>query len=321
MLSAVILAAALPAAQHLSARESGVRVAIVYRMRSPEFLGEGSPGPTIAGGSIHVTTADRAFTINLTQIGIPRSPSIFPAGVRDGCGAATPISFNRTGDGRTYVVIETIVVGKGCLPQAHVIDVASQSLLPQYAMDHPFAHRNDVPPSAFTPLRSARVVRVDRMLIPSGDYRTPWPVTVVRTNSGAFMLDSPSLAETPKAGETIDIGVLHDETFTAPIPHVDRVVRLREKHERMWLSLQTPVPAGRDRQIRYNMYFERSEQLAQRGRFEDALAAYKTALSYLDDRSLKAAEEKDAARYQSIVERVKQGKLTTAAAKALWFRG
>lgn len=316
----MVLASVVSAAQEISARDYGVRVAIDYRMRTPEFSGEASPGPTIAGGSIRIVTNDRSFTLGLAQLGIARNPSIFPQGANSGCGAAKPVSFDHRSDGRTYVIIETVIVGKGCLPQAHVIDVASQSVLPQYAIDHPFAHRNDVPASAFTSVRTERVVRVDRMFIPSSDYRTPWPVTIVRTRSQVFMLDSPSRAETPEPGETIDIGLLHDETFTAPIPRVDRVVRLSGSHERAWLALQTPVPAGRDRIIRYNMYFARSQQLAQRGRFDDALAAYKTALSYLDDASLKAAEEKDVIRYSSIIERMKQRKLTAAAAKALWFK-
>ncbi len=288
-------------------------------MKPSRFGGEGSPGPTVGSGSVRVSTRSGSYRINLSELGINDRQTVFPTDPRAGCGASTPISFHRTSTGREYVVIESILVGKGCMPLVNLIDVGERKVLPEYTLDHPWSHRYDVPASHFRPTVAATVTSSESFAIPGAYSARGWTVTVVRAMSGVrsreFLLENATQNERPLKGETLTLGTLDDRAGMFVPSITDNVVHLSAAQDARWQALQTPTPAGLERSIRYNMYFEQSMRLASQDRFQNALDSFKEALIFLDDADLKSSESALIPKYQSIIDRVRSGRITTTQAK------
>jgi hypothetical protein len=297
-----------------------VRATITYTMAPSPYTGPADPGPRIGSGVLRVESTGGAFIVPLRDLDIdPQHPSIFPQSANQGCGAGAPLTIEHAKNGRDYVVVENIAIGKGCRAAAHVVDVTTRSVVTEYAADHASAHADDVPASRFIPQKHVRVSGVERFVIPSSQPATTWTLTVIEAPQTEIFAENLSQSETPFAGETVTLGLLHDETFTAPMFVDDRTFRLSAAHERAWAARQTPVPSNVRRTRIYNMYFEYSDRLASDGRFEQALSAYRTALQYLDDPSVRAGAPREIARREAIVQSVRAGRISVAQAKRAWF--
>lgn len=299
----------------------GVRATITYTMLPTPFKGEGSPGPIIGSGLLRVASRGGSFAVPLRSLDIDkRHWSIFPTTPGQGCGAGAPLTIYPAQDGRDYVVVESIQVGKGCRAAAHLVDVTTHHLLREYAVDHASVHADDVPPSTFAATKRVTVTCINRFAIPFGAPSVGWNLTVIQGTGTEFFVEDLPASETPRIGETLTLGILRDQTFTAHLFVGGRIFRLSAKHELAWAARQTPVPKSMRRARLYNMYFMYSDRLARAGRFARALWAYRRALQYLDDTNLRKGEAAEIPRLAAIVRAVRDNRMTVAKAKDAWFK-
>lgn len=303
----------------ITAAAHGVRTTITYVMAPSALKGEASTGPIIGSGVLRVQSAGGSFAVPLGSLGIDANHwSIFPESPGDSCGAGAPLTVHYAQNGRKYIIVETIEVGKGCLARAHVVDIATRKVLYEYAVDHASAHADDVPASVFQPTASLTVTDVEQFAIPSGLRSPTWSLTIIRGRSAEIFTENLPEPETPRLGETLTLGLLRDQTFTNSLFGNGRTFRLSAAHEQAWAAHQTPVPAPLRRERIYNMRFEYSQRLAWAGHFARALLEYRRALQYLDDTQLRDEESADIPRLAAIVQAVKDNRMTVTKARQAW---
>ena len=158
-----------------------------------------------------------------------------------------------------------------------------------------------------------RVTQIDVRVIPSYPRSSLSQIAVLQTfHSGShpyeFYVDS--VSSLPQQGEIVSLGTLSGVA----------ALRLSAEHERSWLAVQPPTTRRADFAARYNQYFGWSGRLAEQGRFPEALSAYESAITYLDDPRLFARESSAIPRLRQLTRDVRNGKVSVAAAKRLWFK-
>lgn len=278
-------------------------------MRPSGFTGEADYGPVVRAGKLLIAREGKlAATLPLSQLGINDGPTIFETDPSQSCGAGPPLTFART-SARQYLIVQSILVGKGCLPVVHLLDLVALKVVPKVSVDHAYEHRYEVPsPAIFVKRYAVRITDTESLKIGAGTLRIIRGRILDRKSFAAFsqtMTDQ----ETPNVGEIVNLGDVNGYP----------AMRLSPAHERAWLGMQKPSSRANEDAILYNNYFTWSSKLAQNGRFVEALAAFKRALSYLEDTDLRKRERSDIPRLEQLVRDVQSGKIPVDKAKRLWF--
>lgn len=283
----------------------GTTASIAYRLRPSGYTGEADYGSVVSSGTLTIRkTGNPPVIFSLSSLGMTENPTIV---TQDSCGAGAPLSFLRTSQAE-YLVVESVIVGKGCAEQVHLIDLTTNALVPAIGLDHEFSHRNEIPLRYFREIDALRVTAIDERVISSSPPSGQPQIAVVQTvdsenRPSEFELDS--VAALPLRGEVVSLGLLSGQ----------RALRLSAEHERSWLALQQPTTRRADFVGRYNAYFRWSGLLAEQGRFSEALSAYEAAMAYLDDPRLFAGETSAIPKLRQLVRDVRSRKLSVAAAK------
>jgi len=69
-------------------------------------------------------------TFPLSALNALRVPTVIPVDKRLACETGKPLSFITTKTGAEYLIFES-VVGKGCVPGVHIIDLRSLKIVPE----------------------------------------------------------------------------------------------------------------------------------------------------------------------------------------------
>ncbi len=308
----------------------GYEAEMVYRLKPSGETGAEDPGPVLASGYLKIRQSRRVRGViplsalkATDEFGYPRFFQIAEA-----CRAGTPLSFRQTATRERYLVVERIMVGKGCQPVVSLVDLRTFKLVPEASLDHPFAHRYEVGIPSFRPSRMFKVAKTESFEIPSssvGGLRTPWILWVVSASSRQpaspkLFMEDLRPTERPVPDEMLTIGRLSTrELLTTGRLWTRSVLRLSHSHERAWAIQQSPTPRAVERNVRYNNYFMLSNRLADSGDFAAALLMFKKALSYLGDTSLRAAESASIPKRQKLVDEVSSGKITKKEALKQWY--
>ncbi len=304
----------------ITATSGDVRATLSFTMRPSGRSGEADYGPVVRDGKLTITKGGRIEgVIPLERLGIHDAPTVFETDPQQACGTAAPLLFAGSG-ARRYLVIESVWVGKGCRGVVHVVDLGSMQVVPEMSVDHAYSHRYEIPaPERFIQKATLRVTEVDHVSVPgppAPDSR-PWVLSIIRGKLGnaspfaGFVEDLPA-TNTPVRGEVVELGSL-DLATSQP------VIRFSAAHEKVWRAEQPGMSVLSERSILYNEYFSYSQRLAEQGRLADALAAYKKALTYLDDRDLYTREYASIPKLERLIRQVRSGAVPLARAKKLWL--
>jgi hypothetical protein len=236
----------------------GVTVGVRYTMRASDHPGmQDDPGPYLRDGLVTITAGPQNWTSTFPFASLaalaPNLPQIVPTGTKDGCGVAGPIAIEPLDGSRDpAVVVNTVIVVKGCLAVPHVFvpagdasDQYAQATL--YTETHPPKLRPGM--GRYIPGRPAgslRVTRIRKIVLPNPRELAsfgPHEIYVIDgiDRSGAtatIALDRPKPGELPDAGETIGL-------YNVPTAAFLPALRLSAEHEARFAALPSPTPAHR----------------------------------------------------------------------------
>jgi len=230
----------------------GVDVTVRYRMLPPAHPEAAfDPGPYLGSGTVGITAGPaRANTVvpfAALDALAPNLKQIVPSNSRDGCGVNGPIAIEKLSDSAfPAVVVNTVVIVKGCLAIAHVFvplgaTSATYALVTSYDVGHPLhpflGAGRFIPPHADG---SLRVSRVRRIVVPAppanaGLDIADWTIAIVdgtdgRGKQATIALDRPKVDEVPDVGETLSI-------FKTPNAHLMPEIHLSPEHEARYQRL------------------------------------------------------------------------------------
>jgi hypothetical protein len=236
--------------------ELGVTVSVRYTLGPSQHPGgTDDTGPYLRDGIVTIIAGPQQWTTNFSFASLsalpPNLPQIVPAGPKDGCGVAEPIAIvPLEGSRDPAVVVNTVIVVKGCLAVPHVFvptgdasDQYAQATL--YSETHPPRLRRGM--GRYIPARatgSLRVARVRKIVLPNPRELASFGIHEIYILDGvdrygtttSIALDLPKPGELPDVGETIG---LYNTAASGMLPGI----RLSAEHEARFAVLPTPAPS------------------------------------------------------------------------------
>jgi hypothetical protein len=234
----------------------GVTVVVRYTLTPSQHPGaQDDTGPYLRDGLVTITAGPQNWVSTFPFASLaalaPNLPQTVPAGVL--CGVAGPIAIEPLDGSRDpAVVVNTVIVVKGCLAVPHVFvptgdasDQYAQATL--YTETHPLRLRPGM--GRYVPGRPAsslRVTRIRKIVLPNPRELAsfgPHEIYVIdgvdaRGAISSIALDRPRPGELPDAGETIGL-------YTTPTADFLPAMRLSAEHEARFAAQPSPAPSRR----------------------------------------------------------------------------
>lgn len=337
-LAAAILFGPLGPTQRVSFVDGTVYIDVRYRLAQDQrATGEGGTGPSIAAGSLTLTSSGRRQVYDIADVlPIHEHHVILPNDPRVGCGT-TQMLTRRAG----YAVVESIWAEKGCRPATTFIELATGRIAESVDLDHRWDHRFDVTPAHF-PATLLRVNRINRITLARRDYGgnastklVPWNFAIVHAGDTrnrprllAFELSDPHLDGSPDRGvnilpangDDITVGRLRGGSGAYYYPD-DRQIRFDRHLDARYAALQPPMPPDRLSVYLHNQWFQIAEDDAEHGSLTRANGALAKAIAYeyRFDPAMYAGDLTTLPRCRALADDVHAGRVSFKAALKKWL--
>lgn len=282
--------------QTIDFHDAVASASITFRISHDARYDRGPAGaaPSISSGSLTMRAFGTSRKYDLSTI-LPIATDRVVSSKAGGCGATTALS--RRG---SYLVVEAILVQKGCAPLAAFINLHDGRIAKEAVFDPAWVHRFDVHPyhASGAPIRIVQVERVvpeASRFNPDGASATtvPWPFLVVHAKDarGATLMfavdpgNQPAVDERAvalNAGDAAFLGTsdIGDPYVLAQLFSGELYVRPGSAAEARFDARQTPTPETLQARIRRNHWFDEANQRAKRGDFIGAVDAFATMASF-----------------------------------------
>jgi len=323
--------------QTITYEDADARASLAYRIAPDrdDNTGPAAVSPSISSGTLTLVVHGTTRMYDLSEILANHEQRVvLPVDPLGSCGADRPLS--RSGD---YLVVQSILTGKGCEPMATFIELRTGSVAQPGVYDPRWLHRFDPTPERLsgtdaTMIRTEPVTTTRRELEsgPGPGARRPWRfliVHVVDATSHDRLLEideEPVVATVPitlSPGSHVllaPVTAFADELLFAAGPET-RIIQPSLADEARYDALQTPTPHGAERAIRRGLWLNWADDAAYRGDFAGAVSALAMMLSYDDNASFAPGEAHMLAQCRRLLARVNAGAISARAAAATYSNG